>query len=315
MSKEKNDLFVVILFTIIWTVRPISYDEMRSRHPIYPQENVVVVNSSSISNQNDEFDFLESTTKEIILAKDTSGNFFAEGFTPLLPRRPTSTGSQTPMGMGGSNPGQGGNPGSASEAVNSSSNLPDPNPKIVARIDDQSYNKKKKANKKKYSQIMDELENQKDQKVVVVKIGDKTYTLNNPYKDGADELQYKLAEKLYNDCRKDNKDVSEIAEKNTLKKENVQKCKDHIFNNEHLLDQYEELGEPAEYKKFDPNLKQALAWERFKDGIPTKEDIEWLRHEFVEQAYESKNNAGYRDSHKYAQNRYNGDPWIEEWDN
>ena len=162
---------------------------------------------------------------------------------------------------------------------------------------------------------MNELESQKDKKVVVVKIGDKTYTLNNPYKDGADELQYKLAEKLYNDCRKDNKDVSEIAEKNTLKKENVQKCKDHIFNNEHLLDQYEELGEPAEYKKFDPNLKQALAWERFKDGIPTKEDIEWLRHEFVEQAYESKNNAGYRDSHKYAQNRYNGDLWIEEWDN
>ena len=121
---------------------------MRSRHPIYPQENGVVVNSSSISNQNDEFDFLESTTKEIILAKDTSGNFFAEGFTPPLPRRPTSTGSQTPMGMGGSDPGQGGNPGSASEAVNSSSNLPDPNPKIVARIDDQSYNKKKKANKR-----------------------------------------------------------------------------------------------------------------------------------------------------------------------
>ena len=151
--------------------------------------------------------------------------------------------------------------------------------------------------------------------VVVVKIGDKTYTLNNPYKDGADELQYKLAEKLYNDCRKDNKDVYEIAEKNTLKKENVQKCKDHIFNNEHLLDQYEELGEPAEYKKFDPNLKQALAWERFKDGTPTKEDIEWLRHEFVEQAYESKNKAGYRDYHKYAQSRYNDDPWVEEWDN
>lgn len=50
-------------------------------------------------------------------------------------------------------------------------------------------------------------------------------------------------------------------------------------------------------------------------GLEQKEDIEWLRHEFVEQAYEFKNNAGYRDSHKYAQNRYNGDPWIEEWDN
>lgn len=46
---------------------------------------------------------------------------------------------------------------------------------------------------------MNELESQKDKKVVVVKIGDKTYTLNNPYKDGADELQYALAEKLYNE--------------------------------------------------------------------------------------------------------------------
>ena len=273
MSKEKNDLFVFMIFSIIWLVRPISYYEMRSRHPIYSQENVVIVKSSSISNQNDEFDFLKSTTKDIILAKDTSGSLFAEGFSPPLPRRPTSTGSQTRMGTGGSNPGQGGNPGSASEAVNSLSSLPDPNPKIGARIDDRSY-KKKKVNKKTYSQIMDELENQRDQKLVVIQIGDKTYNLTNSYKDGADELQYKLAEKLYNDWRKDNQDVSEIAEKNTLKKENVQKCKDHIFNNEHLLDQYEELGEPSEYKRFDPNLKQALAWQRFKDGIPTKEDLE-----------------------------------------
>jgi dihydrofolate reductase len=90
MSKEKNDLFVVILFSIIWVVRPISYDEMRIRHPIYPQENVVVVNSSSISTQNDELEFLESTTKEIILAKDTNGSFFTEGFQPPLPKRPGS---------------------------------------------------------------------------------------------------------------------------------------------------------------------------------------------------------------------------------
>ena len=107
MSNEKNDWFVIILFSILWIVRPISYDEMRSRHPIpiYSQENVAVVNSSSVSNQNDEFDFLKSTTKKVILAKDTSGNFFAEGFSPPLPRRPTSTGHQTAMGMGGSNPG------------------------------------------------------------------------------------------------------------------------------------------------------------------------------------------------------------------
>ena len=44
---------------------------MCSLHPIFPQENVAIVNSSSISNQNDEFDFLKTTTKKVTLAKDT----------------------------------------------------------------------------------------------------------------------------------------------------------------------------------------------------------------------------------------------------
>ena len=34
MSKERNDLVVVIIFSLIWIVRPISYDELRSRHQI-----------------------------------------------------------------------------------------------------------------------------------------------------------------------------------------------------------------------------------------------------------------------------------------
>jgi len=90
----------------------------------------VVVKSSSISNQNGEFEFLESTTKEIILAKDTSGNFFAQGLTPSLPRRPSSTGSQTATGMNGQNPGQGGG-GSGSEAGSCSSN---PTPKATPEV-------------------------------------------------------------------------------------------------------------------------------------------------------------------------------------
>ena len=87
MSKEKNNLFVVILFSIIWIVRPISYDEIQSRHPIYSKENVVLINRFSIPTQNDEFEFLKSNTKEITLAKDTSGSFFAKGFQPPLPQR------------------------------------------------------------------------------------------------------------------------------------------------------------------------------------------------------------------------------------
>ena len=44
MSKERNNLFIVIIFSIIWVVRLIFYHEMRSRHPIYPQ----VIYASSI---------------------------------------------------------------------------------------------------------------------------------------------------------------------------------------------------------------------------------------------------------------------------
>ena len=98
------------------------------------KENAVVVNSSSISTQNNECEFLESTTKEIIFVKDTSGNFFADGFKPFLPRRPSSTGSQTATVMNGQNPGQGGgnsNPGSGSEAGSCSSN---PTPKATPEV-------------------------------------------------------------------------------------------------------------------------------------------------------------------------------------
>lgn len=49
----------MILFSIIWIIRPISYNEMHSYHPIYSQENVVLVNSSSIPTQNNELSFLE----------------------------------------------------------------------------------------------------------------------------------------------------------------------------------------------------------------------------------------------------------------
>ena len=195
----------------------------------------------------------------------------AEGFTPPLSRPAPNNhghfGSKTASSNSGSP-----KKGPGSESTSSSGINPNPNPKIPARIDDQSYVKskpqKKKAENKNYSLIMDELDNQRNKKVVVVEIDGKIYTIKNPYNDGADELQDKLAKKLYDAFRKDNKDVCEIAEKNTRKKENVQKCKDHIFYNEHLLDQYEELGDPAEYRRFDPNLKQALAWQRFKDGIP-----------------------------------------------
>ena len=68
---------------------------MRSRHPIYPQEDLVVINSSSISNK-----ISEPTTKDLILAKSTRN--VSEAYT-----NPLSQGNRgkTTTGMGGFRPG------------------------------------------------------------------------------------------------------------------------------------------------------------------------------------------------------------------
>ena len=110
-------LGLYLVFSIIWVIHPISYDEMRSRHPIYPQEIIEKVDSSFISTENDEFYALKNNG--VILAKDTSGSgsLFAEGLTPALPRhRGTSqlggAGSPNPGSSSGSNPNSNSNPSS-----------------------------------------------------------------------------------------------------------------------------------------------------------------------------------------------------------
>ena len=84
MSKKQNSLFIVVVLSIIWIIGPIPYDEMRSRYPIYPQENGVVLNSSSILTQNDELGFLEGKG-QVKLAKGVE----SFSVTPSYPgRRP-----------------------------------------------------------------------------------------------------------------------------------------------------------------------------------------------------------------------------------
>ena len=90
MSKERNDLFVVIIFSLIWIVRPISYDEMRSRHPIYPQEMVINISNQQQNASLNEILSKQNSTKpdEVILVKNDGILPGADGF-PLNnnPRR------------------------------------------------------------------------------------------------------------------------------------------------------------------------------------------------------------------------------------
>lgn len=85
---------------------------------------------------------------------------------------------------------------------------------------------------------MDELENQKDQKVVIVKIGDKTYTLNNPYKDGADELTDELTDEEEAKLVKNN--YSEVSINKFLKK--ILKFIDPFISNKQFWKILSEFG-------------------------------------------------------------------------
>ena len=91
-------------------------------------------NSSRVYS-NYELDFLEAMTQNVILTKgttDSSSSIFVDGFSNPLPKRPRS---QTPIGMGGSNPGGNGNGNGGFSSDLSSGNstgkgLSDPNSKV-----------------------------------------------------------------------------------------------------------------------------------------------------------------------------------------
>jgi hypothetical protein len=165
---------------------------------------------------------------------------------------------------------------------------------------------------KPYSEIRHELETKQHQKTIKIDVAGKTYMIENTDRMGVDQLENKLAEQMYNSIRDNDKDISDIAVYTKIKADNIKKCKDHIFYNEHVLDRYVHLGEDPVVQCFDPDLKLALAWKRFEIGEHTPEDMEWLKHEYAERYIESTYDAGYTESHDRAQSRFDGNPWKDD---
>jgi hypothetical protein len=120
------------------------------------------------------------------------------------------------------------------------------------------------------------------------------------------------ADELYDAIRASDKDVSTIANNTGIKQANIQKVKEHVFYNEHLLDRYVEQGIPAEVGRFDSNMAQAQAWQRLENGTHTKADITWLKHETAERWYELKHKSGYTEAHDAVDWRWSGNPWSTE---
>jgi len=112
------------------------------------------------------------------------------------------------------------------------------------------------------------------------------------------------ADEAYALIRASETDVAAIAQNTGIKASNIQKVKDHLFYNEHLLDRYESLGIPGEMKRFDSNLDIADAWKRLSAGTFTEFDKQLLRHETAEAWYMKKYGPSYNNSHNAAQQRY-----------
>ena len=145
MSKERNDLFVVIIFSLIWIVRPISYDEMRSRHPVYPQEMVINISNQQQNASLNEILSKQNSTKpgEVILVKNDGILPGADAFPPPFPQR---HGGRTTNGMGGSSPGSNSASNSGNLDGNCQSNRTPKFPHQLSSNYQNQNNKKKKKN-------------------------------------------------------------------------------------------------------------------------------------------------------------------------
>ncbi len=114
----------------------------------------------------------------------------------------------------------------------------------------------------------------------------------------------KLADEAYDVIRASSTDVNAIAKSTGYKPDNIQKVKDHLFNNEHVLDRYVDLGVPATVQRFDSNIDIANSWRRLENGTHTPKDTQLLKHETAEAWHMRKHGSGYSAAHEAAQRRF-----------
>ena len=112
------------------------------------------------------------------------------------------------------------------------------------------------------------------------------------------------ADELYESIRRDQEDVERIASRTGWKPSSIVKVKNHLFIQEHWLDQYESLGVPAILARFDSDEAIARAWLRLGDGGYSVPDLQLLRHEAAEAWYMRKHGPSYRRAHAAAQRRF-----------
>lgn len=124
----------------------------------------------------------------------------------------------------------------------------------------------------------------------------------NGYLDPWSEKGFQKAEQQYDEIRKLTTDVDEIAAHTGFKRENIQKVKNHIFMEEHMLTDFVRGG--YESRRFDASLCIAESWSRLRSGLHTVDDIKMLKHEAAESWHMKRHGSVYRVAHEAAEKRF-----------
>lgn len=106
------------------------------------------------------------------------------------------------------------------------------------------------------------------------------------------------AEQFYNArVRNGNNDVQSISKNTGFSYDDVLAIKNHVMIDKHLFSD-------GSVRKFDPNIDQALAWQRLMENNFKDSDILLLNHELRELRYMQSTGCDYETAHRYATQKY-----------
>ncbi|BDC34600.1 hypothetical protein Noda2021_05580 [Candidatus Dependentiae bacterium Noda2021] len=106
----------------------------------------------------------------------------------------------------------------------------------------------------------------------------------------------KRACELYEKIRTDKNDVAIVSKNTGIKQSIIEKIKNHVFMDQHLL--------ADGLKQFDPQIDIANAWIRLVDGEFAKSDLLWLKHEFAESLIMRDISVKWSDAHPLINKHY-----------
>ena len=84
-------------------------------------------------------------------------------------------------------------------------------------------------------------------------------------------------------------DVVQISHQTGIPEWKIQKIKEHVFYNDHILD--DRIG------RFDADIEIADAWERLRKGNYNQNDLDLLNHEYYEHRFEKFFDTDYANAH------------------